>query len=291
VNGELNGRKKISQPVLRSVKITEIIDMPEPVATAAVTTPSRSDQQLRNMATDLIEKYYTYLKPPINRDALLAPEIPNRAEFEQWLKNSTKIDIASGSVTVPLPDNDQFIEVKTVPRVTIHVDPAPYMPESSSLYASKEAYHQLSLTFTVDLEAEKIARVAFTDDFIRPVLAPKPEIHVAEQPVESKPAPTQVAQKVSPVAHPEGLNYKVQILMLDVHKPIAELPRALRVEGLVVEKYPTGYKYVVPAGTTLREALAKQRQLIASGVEETWIVVYDNETRSNPFGGKPEYVE
>ena len=288
VNGEINKLKKITPPVLRFIKITDVTDSPESSASKGSSQISETKkQQMQAMAKELIEKYYTSLQTPVNQNAVLAPEIPNKTEFAQWLQSSTRIEIASGDVSVNLPDNDQFIEVKTVPRVLLHVDPTPYMTEGSSLYASKSAYHHLTLIFTVDLQAEKIAKVVYTDDFIRPVLAPKIEKPVEDQITQSKSAPLPVDPKKQPPVSPNGINYKIQILALDFYKPVAELPQRLRIDGLVVEKYASGYKYVVAAGETLQEALAKQRQLTAQGLDETWIVVYNNEARTNPFEGKP----
>ena len=313
VNGEVNKNKKTAAPVLRSIKISNMEVLPKSSVSSEISQPSiASEQQMQARAKELIEEYYDHLQSPVNESAILAPEIPNKTELEQWLQDHTKIEIASGNIYVPLPDNIQTLEVKNVPEVTIYVDPAPYMPEGSSRYESKEAYHQLSLTFTVDLQAEKIEKVEFKDHFVRPVLAAIIEKPVEEKIVESKPASLPEEQKATqtvqqpvqavqqpvhvvqqPVVQPvtsrvTGVNYKIQILSLPSYKPLADLPQIYRVDGVIIEKYASGYKYVIPAGNTRQEAQAKQRELVAKGLSQAWIVVYENEVRVQPSEGKPE---
>jgi len=279
VNGEVDYQKKITPPVLRSIQITKLPDSPV-VASEPVRLPESEARQLQAKAKDLIEKYYNQLTSSVGLNAVLAPEISNKDELEQWLQNSTRIEVASGNVNVPLPDQAQFIEVRNVPGVTIHVDPAPYMTETSSLYASKTAYHQLSLIFTVDLQNEKISKIEFSDNFVRPYLSPR-----IEKPVE--PITTIANNKSVPNTQQQGLNYKIQILALDIYKPVSELPSEFRLEDILVEQYASGYKYIVPAGKTIREAKAKQNQLAEKGLKQTWIAVYENEARISPSEGKP----
>ena len=180
---------------------------------------------------------------------------------------------------------------------SIKITPVADFPESSV-----PSVPEKSDEIQIQSKAEELTEDK--DEFI----APAPVVPETVKPVEEiKPVPVEpkvepivepaVEQKVSqpvrppvakPVAQTEGLYYKVQIMANDFYKPIAELPQRFRVDGLMVEKYRSGYKYVVPAGTTIREALAKQRQLAEKGLEQTWIVVYQNGERFRPWEGKPE---
>jgi len=102
-----------------------------------------------------------------------------------------------------------------------------------------------------------------------------PEIPNKDEVVAPQPAPKQ------PV--PSGEYYKVQILMLKSYKDIAELHEKYRVDGVTVEKYSDGYyKYVVPAGTTVKEALTVLKQMTSRGIEGAWIAVYQNGERIRP---------
>ena len=289
INGEVDYRKKIASPVLRSIKITPITGFSETKV-----------KQMQNMAKSLIEEYYANLQSPAKHSTVLAPEIPNQAELEQWLRNNTKIEIGSGSVNVPLPTESQIIEVKNVPDVFIHVDATPYMVEDPSQYSNAEAYHQLALTFTVDLKAEKITKVVYKDNFVRkldikPVLVDKSvEITTVVTQPKTQPVPESIKpasqQAASQQAQPTGMYFKIQILHLDTYKSLAELPQRFRVANISVEKYSDGYKYVVPAGKTMKEASAMQKKLYERGLVETWIVLYQNGERIQPFAGKPELI-
>jgi len=57
-----------------------------------------------------------------------------------------------------------------------------------------------------------------------------------------------------------------------------------------MEKYTIGgepsYKYVVPVDSKI-EAFRLQRQLIAQGFEDVWIVVYQDGARIRPLQGRP----
>jgi len=284
-NGTVDRKKKITPPELRSIKVSE----PE------VTV--NKELVMQAAAKNLIEEYYSNLQSPAKRSAVLAPDIPNKADLAQWLQNSILVEIGSGSVNVPLPaKNSQIIEVRNVPNVTIYVDPAPYMTESPLLYSTTQAYHRLAPTFTVDLQAEKIIKVVYNGEFIRPKLEPKletptvPTVVVTEaQPIVTQ--PQVVPRTTAPKNQPRGLHYKIQILSLEVYKPLSELPAKFRVENVSVEKYSDGYKYVVPAGNTMQEALALQRILLEGGLEETWVAVYENGERVRPDRGRPEIVE
>jgi len=263
LNGDVNPKKKNAPPILRSITIGPAVGPSEP-----------KEETMRARAKDLIEEYYRNLQSPANRAAVLSPEIPNKAEFENWLQNNKKI-VVEGNISVPLPDaKSQTIVVRNVPGVKIYVDPAPFLTEDISQYSKTDTYHQLALTFTVDFQADKISKVVYDDRFITPVLAPKPAVIVNPEPAP-KPAPKQ------PI--PSGEYYKVQILLLKSYKDPAELPEKYRVEGVVAEKYSDGfYKYVVPAGTSLREAFSVLNQMISRGIEDAWIAVYQNGERIRP---------
>ena len=283
VNGEVDENKS-APPILRSIII------------GSETVPSEpKEEQLRARAKNLIEEYYRNLRLPANRAAVLAPEIPYKADLENWLQNSTRIEIMEGYINVPILNaTSGSIEVSSVPGVRIHVDPTPYLKENASQYSRIEAYHQLALTFTIDLQADKIAKVVYEDRFIVPELAPKsvsivePELIVQSEPVvQSKPV-------FQPVPTSRGNEYyKVQILLRQTYLPIEELPQIFRRQDVTVEKYidegNTYYKYVIPA-RSISEAFAIRNEMIEKGIEDAWIAVYENEVRIRPFQGKPETV-
>ena len=283
VNGEVNDKKKMTPPRLRTIMISP----------AGSSEPK--DEQMRARAKELIEEYYQNLQSS-NRAAVLAPEIPNKTEFDNWLRNKTRL-VVDGDINVPLPDaTSQTIEVRNVPDVTIYVDPTPYMTEDVSQYSKTEAYHQLALTFTVDFQADEIAKVVFSDKFTGPELAPKPVVAAEQEPtVEPEPVVTpSVPQRASSSVPSSGKKYyKVQILLLQSYIPLTELPQKYRVENVTVEKYSDGrntsYKYMIPANT-LNEAVAIRNQMNARGIEDAWIAVYDGSERVRPNQGQPEDV-
>ena len=278
VNGEVD-EKNMTPPRLRTIVIGS----------------ESKEEQMSARAKDLIKEYYQNLQSS-NRAAVLAPEIPNKTEFDSWLHNKTRL-VVEGDINVPLPEaKGQTIEVRNVPDVTIYVDPTPYMTEDISQYSKTEAYHQLALTFTVDFQADKITKVVFTDKFVGPELAPKPVVAVEQKPVlvESETVSASVSQSVSQPVLPSGkVYYKVQILLLQSYIPLAELPQKYRVENVTVEKYSdrqiTYYKYVISANS-LNEAFAIKNQMISRGIEDAWIAVYDGGERVRPYQGHPEDV-
>ena len=283
LNGAVNEKKKNAPPVLRAINFGSPAKEPaEP-----------KEEQMRARAKELIEEYYRNLQST-NLTAVLAPEIPNKAEVENWLLSNRKI-VVEGNINVPLPDaTSQSIVVRNVPGVTIYVDPAPYMTEDISRYSKTDAYHQLALTFTVDFKADKITKVEYNGQFVAPELAPIPvaAITVAE-PVQQQPVQQSIQQPPvqQSVASTKGKNYMVQILLQKSYKPLAELPQKYRVDNVIVEKYSDGYyRYVVPAGNTLSEALAVLRQMLAQGIEDAWIAVYEDGDRVRPPQGRPETV-
>jgi len=273
INGEVNSKKKAAPPRLRTIVITPETDAP-------VVSSEPKEELMQARAKELIEEYYRNLRSPANRSAVLAPEIPNKANFENWLQNNTKIEIA-GNINVPLPSaTSQSIEVRNVPGVKIYVDPVPYLKEDISRYSRIEAYHQLALAFTVDFQADRITRVVFEDRFFGPELAPTT---VATKEPEKKPV-------IPAVSSQRGLQYKVQILLRDSYVNPSELPQRFRVDNVTVEKYSDGYKYVIPAGS-LNEAFAIRERMIANGIEDAWIAVYENGVRIRPPQGRPENTQ
>ena len=278
VNGEVDEHKS-EPPKLRSMMI------------GSVTVPSEpKEEQLRTRAKDLIEEYYRNLQLPAGRAAVLAPEIPNKADFENWLQNSSRIEIMGGYINVPILNAASgSIDVAIVPGVRIHVDPTPYLKENASQYSRIEAYHQLALTFTVDLQADKITKVVYEDRFIVPELASQPVSIIEPEPVVRSES---VFQPV-PVSRGNGEYYKVQILLRQSYLPLEELPQIFRRQNVTVEKYIddgiTYYKYVIPA-KSISEAFAIRNEMVEKGIEDAWIAVYENEVRIRPFQGEPETV-
>ena len=136
------------------------------------------------------------------------------------------------------------------------------------------------MAFTVDFQADRITRVVFEDRFFGPELAPTT---VATKEPEKKPV-------IPAVSSQRGLQYKVQILLRDSYVNPSELPQRFRVDNVTVEKYSDGYKYVIPAGS-LNEAFAIRERMIANGIEDAWIVVYENGVRIRPPQGRPENAQ
>ena len=275
INGVVDD-KKTSPPILRSIVIS------------AVTGPKISrEERMRARAIDLIEEYYRNLRMPTNKAFVLTPEIPNKAELEFLLDNSTRLEI-NGSVNVHLPAaTSQTIELRNVPAVKIHVDPVPYMKEDVQ-YSKLDAYHQFALTFTVDFQADKITKVVYDGKLILPEPAPKP--------VFIEPEPVRQTEPVfqPPVPSRQGEYYKVQILFRHTFMPFSDLPEVFRVPNLTVEKYTDGdntyYKYVVPT-KSLSEAFAIRDRLVEKGIDDAWIAVYEDDVRIRPLQGRPETVK
>ena len=281
VDGQINNKRTISPPILRTIIIG-----------SEIPPPPFDGEQVQSLAKDLIEEYYNNLQSPDNRFAVLAPEIPNKEKFEELLENNINIEL-EGNISVPvLSEPTQTIDVSTVPIVRFFVDSAPFITEDISEYSSTEAYHQLALTFTVDFEANEITRVVFRENFVPPVLAPKPEI---EEETIPEPEEVVVAEPVVQPAAPRpaiavsGRHYKVQIMAHTSYVPIANLPQRFRVENLVVEKYADNdFKYVLPANSQ-SEAIAIRDQMSQRGIE-SWVVTYEDGARL-PTRATPEIVE
>ena len=196
------------------------------------------------------------------------------------VNNSKKIaaPVLRSIKITPVTDFSESSEPLKSGDLDKYTAPVPVAPE---IVPVEEIVETKPALLPVEPKAEPIVEPKV--EFVEPKVEPKVEPAV-EQKV-SQPVRPPVAK---PVAQTEGLYYKVQIMANDFYKPVAELPQKFRVDGVVVEKYRSGYKYVVPAGTTMREALAKQRQLAEKGLDQTWIVVYQNGERFRPWEGKPE---
>jgi len=224
-------------------------------------------QRMQSVAEQLIKDYYQSL-----RDASWsAVEIPD--EWRSPLQTSIKRE-TEGNVSVSLPSSTSF-EVSAVPSLKIFVDP--------------EAYHKVALGFRIaiddDLSSGRITSVRYTE-------LEKPKIVVVAEP---EPEPVIAIQpEPQPVVRESGTFYKVQILSL--FKPIAlsDLPSRYRMDNVMIEKYVVGgvtyFKYVVPGGTTLNEALAVRRQMREKGIEDAWIAIYENGVRIAPNEGTPETI-
>ena len=225
-------------------------------------------QQMREVTEKLIKDYYQSLK-----DAKWsAVEIPD--EWKSPLQASVKRE-TEGDIVMYLP-NSTFFDVNTVPTLNI--------------YVNSEEYHKVALGFSIDIDDDlksgRIISVSYTE-------LEKPQIVALEPVIEPEPVikPEPIAQ---PVVRERGITYKVQILSL--FKPIStdDLPQRFRIDHVVIEKYVvdgvTYYKYMIPVGATLSEAFAVRRQMRNNGIEDAWIVVYEDGARISPNEGMPEPV-
>jgi len=265
INGEVDGRRRTAPPILRTI----VINPDAAAVSAEPAKPAESTQlkeeQMRARAKELIEEYYRNLRSS-NFSAVLAPEIPNKAEFETWLRTNTRIE-TDGTLYVPQPMSiSQSIEVSNVPGIKIYVN---------------EGYYQLAPVFLIDFQADKITKVVYAYNFVRPELEPRQVVQ--EPPVRQTGVQPTGLQSVPA---PSGEHYKVQILLLQTFVPRTELPEKFRVDNLDVERYPDGYKYVVSANS-LNEAFAIKNRMISRGIEDAWIVVYRNGERIRPPQGFP----
>lgn len=231
-------------------------------------------QQMQAVAESLIKDYYQSLR----NARWTTIEIPN--EWKSSLQNSTKRE-TEGDVTVSLPTSTSF-EVKTVPNLKI--------------YVNAEAYHKVALGFRItindDLKSGRITSVNYTELEKPQIFEPEPEpVFVSEPVFVPAPEPVVVAQ---PVVKEFGTMYKVQILSLRRLVPINELPQRFRMDNVTIEKYIVGgrtlYKYMVPGGSTLSEAVAVRRQMRNRGIQDAWIAIYENGARIAPKEGMPDFV-
>jgi len=231
-------------------------------------------QQMQAVAESLIKDYYQSLR----NARWTTIEIPN--EWKSSLQNSTKRE-TEGDVTVSLPTSTSF-EVKTVPNLKI--------------YVNAEAYHKVDLGFRItindDLKSGRITSVNYTELEKPQIVEPEPEpVFISEPVFVPAPEPVVVAQ---PVVKEFGTMYKVQILSLRRLVPINELPQRFRMDNVTIEKYIVGgrtlYKYMVPGGSTLSEAVAVRRQMRNRGIQDAWIAIYENGARIAPKEGMPDFV-
>ena len=142
--GKKAEKKPINKITLKSVKITDVNFF------------DSEKQQMQETADRLIKDYYQNLLSK-NLTALFAPEVPQKAEVEKWLSESTKIEKTGDFTALPLPE-DLVITTKAVPPVTIHLDPAQYMTEGDSLYVSKEAYRKTALAFKITIDKDDLKK-------------------------------------------------------------------------------------------------------------------------------------
>ena len=234
-------------------------------------------QQMQAVAEKLIKDYYQSLK-----DAKWsAVDIPD--EWKSPLQTSTKRE-TEGDVRVELPTSQLFV-VNTAPNLRIYVSP--------------DAYHKVAPEFRMsiddDLKTGRIISVSYNELEKPRIVEPEPEPVIVAEPepkIEVKPEPVKVAP---PVVVERGKTYKVQILSSLKLVPIDKLPQRLRgIDNISIEKYVVGgttyYKYMVPAGTTVSEALAVRRQMRDKGIEDAWVAVYQDGARVSPNEGAPELV-
>jgi len=234
-------------------------------------------QQMQTIAENLINGYFQAL-----RDGRFATiEIP--IEWINPLQNSVRRE-TEGNVFVSLPSSSSF-DVRTVPDLKIFVD--------------QEAFHRVDLGFNIsiddDLRSGRITRVDYRE-LERPIIVEQQievEPEIAE-PVTIAATQPSVTQPVFTRPTETGATFRVQILSLLRHVAISDLPQLYRLDDLIIERYVIEgvnyYKYVVPAGTTMNEALSVMRQLQNRGIEDAWIAVYRDGARVNPNVGMPEIV-
>ena len=220
-------------------------------------------QQMQEIAENLIERYYQNLLLE-EWDIVLTPEIPNKTEIENHLKNSDKIDV-SGDIRVVLP-NSQTIIVgeESVPKV--------------NLYDVTEKEQTFALTFNIKINDN------FTNGEITKVEYRQLD---ASEPTAVVPEP----QKEIPLPPPEikevGMTYKVQILALYEPIKLSDLPKEYSsVENVVMEESVidgrTYYQYVIPVGNNAKEAQALKNNLIKEGIKSAWVVKYRDGKRIYP---------
>ena len=230
-------------------------------------------QQMQSITEKLIKDYYQSLK-----DAKWSTvEIPD--EWKSTLQASTKRE-TEGQIVVSAPTSTSF-DVRTVPDLKIYVNP--------------DAYHKVALGFKIvindDLQSGRITAVNYKELEKPRIVEPEP---VIEAVVEIKPEPV-IEIKPEPVIRERGRIYKVQILSLPKHIALNNLQKRFRMDNVTIEKYivegVTYYKYMVSAGSTLSEALAVRRQMRNNGIEDAWIVIYENGARISPNEGQPEIIK
>lgn len=259
---------KASRAILRSITVEQ---------TAGFFNTER--QQIQSVAETLIKDYYQSLKSA----KWSSIEIP--ADWKSPLQSSTKRE-TEGNVTVSLPTSTTF-EVKTVPELKIFVN--------------ADAFHKVALSFKItvsdDLKSGKITSVSYTE-LAKPIIVePEPEPEPEPAPVVVAAAPVVAAKpqpQSQPVVRDRGTTYKVQILSLNKYVAISDLPQRFRVDDVTIEKYVVGgvtyYKYTVPGGTSVREAVAVRAQMRNRGLTDSWIAIYENGERVAPRDGVPEIV-
>ena len=256
---------RLSKAVLKSIEV-------EPASGFFLT----ERQQMQVISETLIKDYYQSLRSA----RWSAVEIPE--EWRNPLQTSTKRD-TEGDVTVSLPTTTTF-EVKTVPDLKIFVN--------------DDAYHKVALGFRIaindDLKSGRITSVNYVELEKPKIVEPEPQPEPEPEPVFATtpaPAPAVVAQ---PVVRERGRTYKVQILSLTRFTELSNLPVRFRMDNVSIEKYVVGgrtyYKYMVPAGTTLNEALDVRRQMRNKGIADSWIAIYENGARVAPNEGAPELM-
>lgn len=232
------------------------------------------NQQIQQVAKNLIEKYYQNL---LSRSwkAVLAPEILNKKEIEDYLKNSTQIG-SSGNVRVPL-FNSQTIMVNegNVPSLIIYA-------------AEKEQTFGLTFNIKVNdsLTDGEITKVVYRrlETFEEPTFVPEPEPESEPVP-EPKPEPQKKVQQ--PEIEERGITYKVQILALYDPIKLADLPKEYRnVENVSMEESIIGdkkyYQYVIPVGSDPKEAQTLKNKLVTQGIKSAWVVKYKDGKRFYP---------
>ena len=244
-------------------------------------TPSESNVSIKTDSKGTVASYTVTTKATVTVEANKQGAKPSIAKNTVALIWEGKLPLVNGEV-----NNSKKI-AKPVLR---SIKTAVYEPPKPQMQAKVEELTE---------DKEPVIVAAPVPEVVKPVEEPVTESKpvllpveptaepVVEQPV-ARPVEPPVKTATKPVSQPDGSYYKIQIMSIDFYKPIAELSPKFRVDGLVVEKYRNDYKYVVPAGTTMKEALAKQRQLAEKGLDQTWIVVYENGARVRPPEGKPE---
>ena len=232
-------------------------------------------QKMQKIVENLIEKYYQNL---LSRewDIVLKPEIPNKQEIENHLKNSARIE-KDGNIATLLPNSQTIIVGQgSVPSINI--------------YGTENGIEDFTDDFTEDV-TEKPQRFALSfnikinDSLTGGEITKVTYYHqlgALGQPVISEPKPKKEVQQ--PEMEERGITYKVQILALYSFVELADLPKEYsNIKNILIEESIIGnrtcYQYVIPVGNNMNDAQALKNKLIEQGLNDVWVVTYKDGKR------------
>ena len=229
-------------------------------------------RQMHIAVEEAIKRYYQDLQG--NHSSLEMP-----SEWRQEINNSVLIE-THGAFNISEPSSRSFnVSSRSLPAVKVFLDAEPYMPEGISRYLTHDAFYNISLSFDVNF-SDDLTDVQITPVYPRYASSnlEKPQLKPYEAP------PVVFVPEPEPVE--KGRTFKVQVLANRQNVEISNLPVKYRnIADLTIETVDTGdatlYKYVIPAGTTLREAVRKRQELINQGIE-AWISIYEDGVRVHP---------